>query len=93
MPAAFADARGLVSGTIAGDTNTDSFAALAEPAAAGVDIAVPSNLIVQRRILAYSKSTAVIFEMPAVGTVQTGTVLPNASLAVGAKTCYRLPVP
>ena len=74
FPGPFALANGLFNGTILGATNTAK-----EPSA--FCTAVPTNLIVDFKVLAYSKSTEVIFEMPVVGTVSHGTVLPNANLA------------
>lgn len=84
LPGPLAEASGLVSGTIVGDTNTEiDGGASSEVFAANT--AVPSSLMVLRRILAYSKSTAAILEMPAVGTVLTGMVFPYASLAADTK--------
>lgn len=78
LPGPLAAASGLLSGTIVGDTNTDKARV---PSSLVATTAVPSSLIVLRRIFAYSKSTAVILEMPVVGTLGTETVLPKASLA------------
>jgi len=79
LPGPLAEASGLLNGTIVGDTNTDN---ALEPSSFSATTAVPSSLIVLRKILAYSKSTAVIVEIPVVGTLGTEMVLPNASLAV-----------
>lgn len=57
LPGPLADARGLLSGTIVGDTNTDNARV---PSSFSASTAVPSSLMVLRRIFAYSKSTAVI---------------------------------
>mmetsp|Transcript_6400 Transcript_6400/g.14151 ORF Transcript_6400/g.14151 Transcript_6400/m.14151 type:complete len:207 (-) Transcript_6400:368-988(-) len=74
FPGPLADARELPIGTIVGETNTASVPS-------GFLFAVPTSLIVQRRILAYSKSTAEMDDIPVVGTVAKGTVLPKANLA------------
>jgi hypothetical protein len=51
LPGPLAEERGVPRGTIMGDTNTARDPSL-------LSDAVPSSLIVLRRILAYSKSTA-----------------------------------
>jgi hypothetical protein len=51
LPGPLAEERGVPRGTIIGDTNTASDPSL-------LSDAVPSSLMVLRRILAYSKSTA-----------------------------------
>jgi hypothetical protein len=54
LPGPLAEERGVPRGTIMGDTNTAR-----EPSL--LSDAVPSSLIVLRRILAYSKSTAATY--------------------------------
>lgn len=58
FPGPLAEAMGCFSGTNTGDTKTDSLSPSAE------SMAVPSSLMVERIILAYSKSTDVRDEMP-----------------------------
>lgn len=58
FPGPLAEAMGCLSGTSTGDTKTDSFSPSSE------SMAVPSSLMVERIILAYSKSTDVRDEMP-----------------------------
>lgn len=64
FPGPLAEAMGWCRGTMTGDTNTDNLFP------SGDSIAVPSNLMVERIILAYSKSTFVKLEMPWHGTLQ-----------------------
>jgi hypothetical protein len=82
LPGPFALASALLSETTVGDTKT-ARDLRTEPSAFDVSdmVAVPSSLIVLFRILAYSKSTEVILEIPLVCTLATGMVFPNASLA------------
>jgi hypothetical protein len=89
LPGPFAEAKGLVNGTIVGDTKTDRDRSLAPDAVVRVaTVAVPSSLIVLRMELAKAKSTAPILLIPTVGTVATGIVLPKAILAINKKnTC------
>lgn len=58
FPGPLAEAMGCLRGTSTGDTKTDSFSPSAE------SMAVPSSLMVERIIFAYSKSTDVKDEMP-----------------------------
>lgn len=58
FPGPLAEAMGCLRGTNTGDTKTDSLSPSEE------SMAVPSSLMVERIILAYSKSTAVKDEMP-----------------------------
>lgn len=81
MPGPLAAARGEVIGTIVGDTKTANDPSVFRDA-------VPTNLIVQFNVLAYSKSAAMTLEIPAVGTVCQGTDLPNANLAIIAILAY-----
>lgn len=74
FPGPFADASGLLRGTTTGLTYT------AKVPSAFLD-AVPTSFMVDFKIPAYSKSTDVSFEIPTVGTVSQGTVLPKHSLA------------
>ncbi len=58
FPGPLVEAMGWVSGTRTGDTKTESFSP------SGESMAVPRSLMVERIILAYSKSTDVREEMP-----------------------------
>lgn len=58
FPGPLAEAMGCWSGTSTGDTKTDSLPPSSE------SMAVPSSLMVERIILAYSKSTDVRDEIP-----------------------------
>ena len=74
FPGPLADASGLLRGTTTGLTYT------AKVPSVFLD-AVPTSFIVDFKIPAYSKSTAVSLEIPTVGTVSQGTVLPKQSFA------------
>ena len=75
LPGPLALLSGLFKDTIDGDTKT------AKDPSSVLRVAVPISLIVFFNIFAYSKSIAVILDIPLVGTVVVGIVFPNANFA------------
>lgn len=83
FPGPLAEAIGCFSGTSTGETNTDNFSSWGET------MAVPRSLMVDRIILAYSKSTLVRLEMPWQGTCETAQATGRLNNENQVRSCQR----